>query len=198
MHMEKGIKTRAAKLRGLSTGRKRAAMAGMVGAVVAAVVGLAVPAGASPIAASPAAVTGAEHFQVMSTATNNSPNSPLIAWGVFTGAGVDREISSNAAGTKGVDAFIFSNGKFTVKHTAKTQKQSFNTKTCFYAFSQTGVFALSGGTGKYKGISGSGKYTLSVVGIGPKLKSGACNPNQNARSIANQQEIVGNASVRLP
>jgi hypothetical protein len=196
--MEKGIKTAAAKLRGLSTGRKRAAMAAMVGAAVAAVVGLAVPAGASPIAANPAAVTGAEHFQVMSTATNNSPNSPLIAWGVFTGAGVDREISSNAAGTKGVDNFIFSNGKFTVTHTAKTQKQSFNSKTCFYSFSQTGVFTMSAGTGKYKGISGSGKYTLSVVGIGPKLKSGACNPNQNARSIANQQEIMGNASVRLP
>jgi hypothetical protein len=198
MHIEKGIKTTAAKLRRLSTGRKRAAMAAMVGAAVAAVLGLAVPAGASSIAANPAAVTGAEHFQIMSTATNNSPNSPLIAWGVFTGAGVDREISSNAAGTKGVDTFIFANGKFTVKHTAKTQKQSFNTKTCFYAFSQTGVFTLSGGTGKYKGISGSGKFALSVVGIGPKLKSGACNPNQNARSIANQQEIVGNASVRLP
>jgi hypothetical protein len=196
--MEKGIKTATARLRGLSTGRKRAGLVATLGAVVATVLGLAVPAGASPITASPAAVTGAEHFQVMSTATNNSPNSPLIAWGVFTGAGVDRQISSNAAGTKGVDTFIFPNGKFTVKHTAKTQKQSFNTKTCFYAFSQTGVFALSGGTGKYKGISGSGKYTLSVVGIGPKLKSGACNPNQNARSIANQQEIVGNASVRLP
>ena len=196
--MEKGIKTAAAKLRGLSTGRKRTAMAAMVGAAVAAVVGLAVPAGASPIAANPAAVTGAEHFQVMSTATNNSPNSPLIAWGVFTGAGVDRQISSNAAGTKGVDSFIFSNGKFTVNHTAKTQKQSFNAKTCFYTFSQTGVFALSGGTGKYKGISGSGKYALSVVGIGPTLKSGACNPNPNARSIANQQEIVASASVRLP
>jgi hypothetical protein len=196
--MEKGIKTTAAKLRGLSTGRKRAAMAAMVGAAVAAVVGLAVPAGASPIAASPAAVTGAEHFQVMSTATNNSPNSPLIAWGVFTGAGVDRQISSNAAGTKGVDSFIFSNGKFTVNHTAKTQKQSFNAKTCFYTFSQTGVFALSGGTGKYQGISGSGRYALSVAGIGPKLKSGACNPNPNARSIANQQEIVASASVRLP
>jgi hypothetical protein len=196
--MKKGIKTATARLRGLSTGRKRAGLVAMLGAVVATVVGLAVPAGASPITARPTTVTGAEHFQVMSTATNNSPNSPLIAWGVFTGAGVDREISSNAAGTKGVDTFIFSNGKFTVKHTAKTQKQSFNAKTCFYAFSETGVFTLSGGTGKYKGISGSGKFALSVVGIGPKLKSGACNPNQNARSIANQQEIVGNASVRLP
>ena len=65
--MEKKIKTAGAWLRGLSTGRKRAAMAAMVGAVVAAVVGLAVPAGASPIAARPAAVTGAEHFQAMST-----------------------------------------------------------------------------------------------------------------------------------
>jgi hypothetical protein len=196
--MEKRIKTTRAWLRRLSTGRKRAAMAAMVGVAVAAVVGLAVPAGASPIAARPAAVTGAEHFQDMTTATNNSPLSGVIAWGVFTGAGVDREISSNAAGTKGVDTFSFSNGKFTVTHTAKTQKQSFNTKTCFYAFSQTGVFTLSAGTGKYKGITGSGKYALSVVGIGPKLKSGACNPNQNARSIANQQEIVANATIKLP
>jgi hypothetical protein len=192
------INSARAMLRGLSTGRKRAAMAAMVGAAVAAVVGLAVPAGASPIAARPAAVTSAEHFQVMSTATSNSPNSPLIAWGVFTGAGIDRQISSNASGTKGVDVFIFANGKFTVKHTAKTQRQSFNAKTCFYSFGQTGVFTLSGGTGKYKGISGSGKFALSVIGIGPKLKNGACNPNQNARSIASQLQIVGNASVRLP
>jgi hypothetical protein len=196
--METGIKTFGAGLRGISPGRKRAALAAMVAAAVATVVGLAVPAGASPLAARPTAVTGAEHFQVMSTATNNSPSSPLIAWGVFTGAGVDREISSNPAGTKGVDTFTFPNGRFKVTHTAKTQKQSFNAKTCFYSFSETGVFTLSGGAGKYKGISGSGKYALTVVGIGPKLKSGACNPNQNARSIANQQEIVGNASVRLP
>jgi hypothetical protein len=196
--MKQGIKQAAARLRGLSTGRKRAAVAAMLGAAVATVLGLAVPAGASPLAARPAAVTGAEHFQVMSTATNNSLNSPLIAWGVFTGAGVDHEISSNAAGTKGVDSFIFANGKFTVTHTAKTQKQAFNARTCFYSFSQTGVFTLSGGTGKYKGISGSGKYALTVIGIGPKLKSGACNPNQNARSIANQQEIAGLASVKLP
>jgi hypothetical protein len=193
--MKTGIKTR---LRGISAGRKRAAVLAMTGAAVAAGVVLAVPAGASPLAAGPAAVTGAEHFQVMSTATSNSPNSPLIAWGVFTGAGVDRQISSNAAGTKGVDNFIFANGKFTVTHTAKTQRQSFNAKTCFYTFSQTGVFTLSGGTGKYKGISGSGKFALTVIGIGPKLKNGACNPNQNARSIANQQVIDGNASVRLP
>jgi hypothetical protein len=196
--MKQGIKQAAARLRGMSMGRKRAAIAAMLGAAVATVVGLAVPAGASPLSARPAVVTGAERFQVMTTATNNSPNSPLIAWGVFTGAGIDRQISSNAAGTKGVDYFIFPNGRFTVTHTAKTQKQSFNSRTCFYAFSETGVFTLSGGTGKYKGISGSGKFALSVIGIGPKLKSGACNPNQNARSIANQQEITGLASVKLP
>jgi hypothetical protein len=196
--MEKRIKTATAKLRGLSTWRKRAALAAMLGAVIATVVGLAVPAGASSLAARPAAVTGTEHFQVMNTSTSNSPNSPLIAWGVFTAAGVDRQISSNAAGTKGVDTFIFANGKFNVNHTAKTQRQSFNAKTCFFSFSETGVFTLSRGTGKYKGISGSGKYALSVIGIGPKLKSGACNPSQNARSIAQQQEIAGTASVKLP
>jgi hypothetical protein len=196
--MHQGIKQAVARLRGLSRGRKRAAVAAMLGAAVATVLGLAVPAGASPLAARPAAVTGTERFQVMSTSTGNSPNSPLIAWGVFTGAGTDRVISSNAAGTKGVDFFIFANGKFTVKHTAKTQRMSFSAKTCFYSFSETGVFTVSGGTGKYKGISGSGKFAVSVIGIGPKLKSGACNPSQTARSIANQQQIQGIASVKLP
>jgi len=196
--MHKGIKQAAARLRGLSTGRKRAAITALLGAAVATVVGLAVPAGASPLAGQPGAVTGTEHFQVMSTATNNSPSSPLIAWGVFTGAGVDREISSNPAGTKGVDTFTFAGGKFKVTHTAKTQKQSFNARTCFFSFSETGVFTLSGGTGKYKGISGSGKYALTVVGIGAKLKSGACNPNGNAPEIANQQMIAGTASIKLP
>lgn len=196
--MEKGIKTARAKLRGLGTGRKRAALVAMVGAAVAAVVGLAVPAGAAPITARPAAVSGTEHFQVMSTSTANTPNSPLIAWGVFTAAGVDRIISSNAAGTKGVDLFIFANGRFKVTHTAKTMKQSFNARTCFFSFSQTGVFTLSAGTGKYKGISGRGKYALSVVGIGPKLKNGACNPSPNARPIAQQQLIAATGSVRLP
>ena len=41
-HMEKGIKTATARLRGLSTGRKRAGLVAMLGAVVATVVGLAV------------------------------------------------------------------------------------------------------------------------------------------------------------
>src|SRR5579863_2112860 len=93
--MRQGIKQAAARARGMSTGRKRVTVTAMLGAAIATVVGLAVPAGASPLAARPAAVTGAEHFQVMSTSTANTPNSPLIAWGVFTAAGIDRQLSSN-------------------------------------------------------------------------------------------------------
>jgi hypothetical protein len=36
---------------------------------------------------------------------------------------------------------------------------------------------VSGGTGAYKGISGSGKVVLSIVSILGRTKSGACSEN---------------------
>ncbi len=87
-------------------------------------------------------------------------------------------------------------GSFKVVHTGKRGTQSFNFKTCFYAFSQPGTYKLSGGTGKYKGISGHGTYTVSAIGLSPKLKNGECNPN----AVATAQQIVfrGGGSVKLP
>ena len=193
--METGIKTFGARLRAISTGHKRAALAATVAAAVATVVGLAVPAGASPLAARPAAVTGTEHFQMMNTTTSEtSMTNPLIAWGLFTAPGVDNEHANNT------DTFKFPGGTFLVKHTTKkgTAHQSFNPKTCLFLYSEDGTFKVSGGTGKFKGISGSGTYALSVVGIGAKLKNGTCNPSQTAPAAAQQQEIAAVGKVKLP
>jgi hypothetical protein len=105
--MKKGIKTFGARLRGISTVRKRAALAAMVAAAVATVVGLAVPAGASPLAARSASVTGTQHFQMMNTTTSEtSTTNPLIAWGLFTAPGVDQEHANNT------DTFKFPGGTF--------------------------------------------------------------------------------------
>jgi hypothetical protein len=194
--METWIK-RASTNHFASKTRKRTAVLAMTGAAVAAAVVLAAPAGASPLAPRTApAVTGTEHFQIMSTSTT-SPTSDVIAWGVFTAPGVDNPISSNSSGTKGVDSFAFPGGKFKVTHTAKSQTQSFNAKTCLFQFTQKGVYALSDGTGKYKGIHGSGTFVVRVIGLGPKLKSGACNPDPNAVSIASQTVIDASGPVKI-
>ena len=138
---------------------------------------------------------GVQHFQAMNTTTSQtSTTNPVIAWGVITSAGVDHQ---NANGT---DTFHLSGGTILVKHAAKkgTQHQSFNAKTCLFMYSEKGTFKLAAGTGKYKGISGGGTYALSVVGIGPKLKNGTCNPSQTARALGQQQEIQAVGKVKLP
>ena len=193
--MEKGIKTAGAKLHGISTRRKRAAvLAAMIGAAVAAVVGSGRPGGrVADGRLRPSAVTGAEHFQAMSTSATATTQG-VIAYGLFTAYGVDHENNSNAATS--TDLFTFAGGSFKVTHTTKKQSQTVNVKACFYRYTASGTFKLSGGTGKYKGISGKGTFALSAMGFGPKTKSGAC--NENANPIVAQQVINANGTVRLP
>lgn len=174
--------------------RKRAAVLAMTGAAVAAGVVLAVPAGAAPIApAAASAVTGAEHFQAVSTsATANKQG--VIAYGLFTAYGIDHENNSNAATS--TDLFTFAGGSFKVIHTTKRQSQSVNVKACFFRYTANGTFRLAAGTGKYRGISGKGTFSLSAMGFGPKNKKGVC--EENANPVVSQQVIDANGTVRLP
>jgi hypothetical protein len=178
-------------------GRNRTALlGGTLVAAAAVTAGLALPAAASPAAAAGSArVWGTEHFQTMNTSTSaNVTTSPLIAYGLFTAAGTDRENSN------GTDTFSFPGGSFLVKHAAAkgSGQPSFNAKTCLFTYSEKGTFKVSDGTGKYRGIAGGGTYALSVVGIGAKLKNGTCDPSQTAPAAAQQQEIqaVGRVSLR--
>lgn len=188
---------RTGSIRLAGTGRKRAVMlAGTVVTAAAVTAALALPAGASPaVAARPAGVTGTQHFQAMNTTTSQtSTTNPLLAYGVVTAAGTDRQ---NANGT---DTFLFPRGSFTVKHvTAKgTAHQYFNPKTCLFTYSERGTFKVSRGTGRYWGISGGGTYALSVIGISTRVKGGACNPSQTAPLAGQQQEIAAVGTVHLP
>jgi hypothetical protein len=177
-------------------GRSRTALLGGTLVVAAAVTtGLALPAGAAPVTARPAGVAGIQHFQMMNTSTSqNTATGPLLAWGVVTAAGTDRQ------NPNGTDTFLFSGGTISVKHAtaAGTPRQSFDPKTCLTMYSEKGTFKLSGGTGKYRGISGSGTYALSVVAIGTRLKNGACNPSDTAPAAGQQQQIMAVGKVKLP
>jgi hypothetical protein len=82
------------------------------------------------------------------------------------------------------DAVKFPRGSFKV-----------NPATCFFTFTGGGKFTVSGGTGAYRGISGSGKVVLSIVGILGSTKIGAC--SQNGKPVAWQQTYPGTARIKL-
>ena len=173
------------------TTRKRAAVAAMTGAAAAAVTGLVMagPAGASAMAPSgPAAVTGTEHVQIMSTSATSNTASTIV-WGPVTAAGVDHMGNT-------VDTFVLPGGTWRIRHSNGTGPQSFNPKTCLFQANLRGTFKITGGTGKYKGISGHGTYAASVVGIGAKTKKGAC--SQTAPPVAFHQVVNASGPVKLP
>jgi hypothetical protein len=137
--------------------------------------------GLTAASASPA-VSGTEHFQLMSTSPTSN-NLKLIAYGsVFTGSGVDHQGSGN------VDKFVFRNGSFKIRHSNGKGPQSFNPRTCLLKIDQHGTYTIvaGSGTGKFKGIGGHGTYKLHIVGIGAK-KNGKC--SQTKPPVAFQQII---------
>jgi hypothetical protein len=172
------------------TGRKRAAVFAMTGATAAAITGIVVagPAGASP--ASPvtaAAVTGTEHFQIMTT-SGTATTASTIAWGVFTAAGV-----SHMGNT--IDTIVFPGGSVRVKHPGGGGPGTFNPKTCLFTVNVRDPYTILGGTGKYKGITGHGTALVSIVGLGAKTKKGAC--SQTAPPVAFHQVINASGPAKL-
>jgi len=134
------------------------------------------------------AASGTENFQMMTTSAT-SPTASVIASGVFTAPGVDHEGAHNTA------TFTFPNGTVTLKHSRGTGTQSFDPKTCLLTINQHGTYNVTGGTGSYAGITGSGKYQLSILGIGAK-SGGKC--SKTKPPVAFHQVINASGPVTLP
>jgi hypothetical protein len=164
----------------------RSRLLGAAGAVVAA--GAIAVSGVAVAAAAPhaARAAGVEQFQLMSTSATSSTSS-IIARGVFTAGGVDH-------GGNKVDTAVFPGGSFKIAHSKGTGSQSFNPKTCLMTINQHGTYKLSGGTGRYAGISGSGKYQVSILGVGAR-SGGKC--SRSKPPVAFQQIIKAAGPVKL-
>lgn len=161
----------------------RSRLLGAAGALVAA--GAIAVSGVAAAAAHTSA-SGTEQFQIMSTSATSSTSS-IIARGVFTAGGVDH------AGSK-VDTAVFSNGSFKIAHSKGTGSQSFNPKTCLMTVNQHGTYKLSGGTGAYAGISGSGTYQVSILAVAAR-SGGTC--SKTKPPVAFQQIIKASGPVKL-
>jgi len=166
--------------------RKTLATAVTVISVTAALGGAGLAAASASTGAAPA-LSGTEHFQAMTTSASSTKHAIILS-GLFTAGGVDH------TGNK-VDKIVLPGGTFKVAHSPGKGPQTFNPKTCLFTIDQHGTFAVGHGTGKFKGISGHGKYQLNILGLGAKA-GGKC--SQRKPPVAFQLIIKASGPVSLP
>jgi hypothetical protein len=141
---------------------------------------------ASAAAAARPAVTGTEHFQLVTTSAT-ATTGLVIAYGAFTDHAVDHMGTS-------VDRFVFAGGSFKVFHSPGSGPESFNPKTCLLTATIHGTYRVFGGAGRFKGISGHGTYVVTILGIAARSK-GAC--SMSKAPVAYEQTIRASGPVRL-
>jgi hypothetical protein len=158
----------------------------IAGAVVTGTAVLALTGAASGSGAS--GTSGTEHFSFMSTNVGSDKFS-VIATGVFTAGGTATPLA-------GTNTLKFPNGTIDVTSKRKGKPRYFaDTKTCYESVFQKGTYTVVGGTGAYKGIAGSGKFTLTIRQIGPS-RNGKCN-TKTAKRVASQGIITARGPVTL-
>jgi hypothetical protein len=106
-----------------------------------------------------------EHFQIISTAATARRLS-VIATGEFTAGGT-------AIGGKLTDKLVFAGGTLTIKYRSTHFTANFDRRTCLFIETQRGTYRLVDGTGKFAGISGSGRWALGLLGVFTRSK-GEC------------------------
>lgn len=146
----------------------RRTLAAAIGAV--SVAALLSGAGLAAASASPAkpARPAIEHFRGMTTSIPGSRPISMIATGVFTAGGVDIITSATT------DIFKFPGGTIKVRHHAVRSTQTVSSRTCLFTVSERGTYKLTGGTGRYARISGSGTYALSILAVLSRNSKGTC------------------------
>jgi hypothetical protein len=113
----------------------------------------------------------------------------VVGHGLFAAGGKDEQHS-------GKDVLILNGGKLTLTHPEKSAHfhAKVNPHTCFVTFRITGDYTLGHGTGKYKGVTGHGTYTVFAQGIGKRLAGGACNETANPKVEASYIKASGPVS----
>jgi len=178
--------SRRAPRAGWAAKRKAATAAVIaVSAAVATVLWLALPASASPAVSAAPAVN--DYIQLMTTSATSN-NLGAIEWGsVYTGAGVDHSGNS-------VDTLVFPGGTYKTRHGAGTGTQTLDPKTCLLRVNLHGTDTTYGGTGRFRGISGTGTWQASVLAIFPR-SAGKCATSRVP--LAFQQIITGSGRTKL-
>jgi hypothetical protein len=99
------------------------------------------------------ASTPIEYFTISGTSSTAVPT--VVAAGPIS-----------ATGTSSHRVLTFPDGTVKVRPTTLTKSQTFDSRTCTFTFSSTGVYVIVGGTGAYAHVSGSGHFKQFAVGTG--------------------------------
>lgn len=142
------------------------------------------------IVAGATATSTTERFSFADTSTSNAPPIwSVIATGDFTAGGT-------ATGkSKGVLTLRFPGGTITL-HTAKHHRTLSKDQTataCIQTATSSGTYTIAGGTGPYKGVSGSGRSTVDNTFV-EQVVNGHCS---NAFAAV-QSLITASGPVSLP
>ena len=167
----------------------RKTLAALIGAAatVTMITGAGVASAATGHPASPhAAVTGTEHFQVVSASLTGSRHK-IAAYGAFNASGTDVQRTGNT------DTFKFPGGSFRVKHKPTRTRSHFSKRTCAGTERQRGTYKISRGRGTYAGISGHGRFTVRILFVARHTSRGC-----SSKPIAVQTIIRARGPVSLP
>lgn len=115
-----------------------------------------------------------EHFRVISTDATSSSQS-VIATGAFTAGGV-------YVFGRTVDKAKLYRGTFKLYRHITYRSTPEPPSNCLFTETERGTYTIGAGTGRYAGISGSGKFTLRITGVLASTAKGQC-----GRMIAFQQ-----------
>jgi hypothetical protein len=160
--------------------------AAVLGALVAAMtVG-----GASVAAASGAPAQssrhGAERFVFVGTSTKSGLFS-VIATGLFTDGGIVNIFSLKPEIRLGAGTIRF-------RDIDRPGKAKLNRATCLLTIAGHGTYRLSHGTGKYVGISGSGRFTTIGRLVYPRKANGKCASSQHPLAFQGIITLTGSVT----
>lgn len=143
--------------------------------------------------------SGTESFTLTTRSVTANPVYHAIAKGVFSATGTVQ--ATSAAPNASLKA-KFPGGTFMIdKRTSGKESGSVNAATCAAVYSSTGAkYKLSGGTGRYKGITGDGTVSVTLTATLPKLHTGKCDESIHAAPMPGTALAVAHASgpVTLP
>ena len=133
------------------------------------------------LTASASATTGTESFSLIDATTPQIPVFSVIATGAFVAGGTATRPST------GVLLLRFPNGTITLDTGKKPKVTTMHQTATVCIETQTntgGHFTITGGTGAYKGITGSGRVTAHSTFIEQVVHGGCANAFTAVQAIA--------------
>jgi hypothetical protein len=127
--------------------------------------------------------SGTEKLVLVTRSLASNAEYQATASGVFAASGSVVRIGSSVDESRAV----FPHGSFLLTHPhsqAEVTGQSVNHSTCVARETERAPYAISKGTGRYKGISGSGLAIVTFTARLPRLRNGSCDMSSTATPLA--------------